>query len=116
MITVYQYLLFNRDIDELLENTFEEPVKEIDPYFVKVVHTSIENAERYAQYIDKVLVEGWHYDRLGKIEQAILLNGCAEFDLKETEAAVIIDESVELAKQYCDADAYKLINSVLDVI
>jgi N utilization substance protein B len=83
---------------------------------VKVVKQSVDNTERYSQYIDKVLVDGWHYDRLGKIEQAILLNGCAEFDLKETEAAVIIDESVQLAKKYCDADTYKLINSVLDVI
>lgn len=56
------------------------------------------------------------FDRLGRIEQAILLNGCSEFDLKKTEAAVIIDESVQLAKKYCDADTYKLINSVLDVI
>jgi N utilization substance protein B len=116
MITVYQYLLVERDIDELIEDTFNAPEGEIEPYFVKVVKQSVDNTERYSQYIDKVLVDGWHYDRLGKIEQAILLNGCAEFDLKETEAAVIIDESVQLAKKYCDADTYKLINSVLDVI
>lgn len=116
MITVYQYLLVERNIDELIEDTFETTVDQIDPYFIKVIHSSVDNQERYSAYIDKVLVDGWHYERLGKIEQAILLNGCSEFDLKETEAAVIIDESVELAKKYCDADTYKLINSVLDVI
>ena len=42
--------------------------------------------------------------------------GYAEFDLKEVEAAVIINESVELAKKYCDEDTYKLINRILDVI
>ena len=116
MITVYQYLLAERDVDELIENNFEAPVAEIEPYFVEIVQTSVANQKRYAEYIDKVLVDGWHYDRLGLIEQAILLNGCAEFDLRKTEAAVIIDESVQLAKKYCDADTYKLINSVLDVI
>lgn len=116
MITVYQYLLAERDVDELIENNFETPVVEIEPYFVEIVQGSVANQKRYAEYIDKVLVDGWHYDRLGLIEQAILLNGCAEFDLKKTEAAVIIDESVQLAKKYCDADTYKLINSVLDVI
>ncbi len=116
MITVYQYLLAERDVDELIENNFEAPVAEIEPYFVEIVQTSVANQKRYAEYIDKVLVDGWHYDRLGLIEQSILLNGCAEFDLKKTEAAVIIDESVQLAKKYCDADTYKLINSVLDVI
>jgi transcription antitermination factor NusB len=115
MITVYQYLLVERNIDELIEDTFEAPKAEIDPYFIEVIEQSISNIDRYQSYIDKVLVD-WKFDRLGKIEQAILLNGCSEFDLKKTEAAVIIDESVQLAKKYCDADTYKLINSVLDVI
>lgn len=115
MITVYQYLLVERDIDELIEDTFEAKKEEIDPYFIEIINQSIANQERYQAYIDNVL-DGWQFDRLGKIEQAILLNGCSEFDLKKTEAAVIIDESVQLAKKYCDADTYKLINSVLDVI
>ena len=115
MITVYQYLLVERNIDELIEDTFEAPKAEIDPYFIEVIEQSISNIDRYQAYIDKVLVD-WKFDRLGKIEQAILLNGCSEFDLKKTEAAVIIDESVQLAKKYCDADTYKLINSGLDVI
>ena len=115
MITVYQYLLVERNIDELIEDTFEAPKAEIDPYFIEVIEQSISNIDRYQAYIDKVLVD-WKFGRLGKIEQAILLNGCSEFDLKKTEAAVIIDESVQLAKKYCDADTYKLINSVLDVI
>ncbi|MCH3961066.1 MAG: transcription antitermination factor NusB [Solobacterium sp.] len=115
MITVYQYLLVERDIDELIEDTFAMPKNEIDPYFIEIIHQSIENEDRYHAYIDNVLKD-WKFDRLGRIEQAILLNGCSEFDLKKTEAAVIIDESVQLAKKYCDADTYKLINSVLDVI
>ena len=115
MITVYQYLLVERNIDELIEDTFEAKKEEIDPYFIEIINQSIANQERYQAYIDNVL-DGWQFDRLGKIEQAILLNGCSEFDLKKTEAAVIIDESVQLAKKYCDADTYKLINSVLDVI
>jgi N utilization substance protein B len=115
MITVYQYLLVNRDIDELIETEFGKPAAQVDPYFVSVIHTAIKNADRYHSYIDQVL-KGWTYDRLGTIEKAILLNGCAEFDLKQTEAPVIINESVDLAKKYCDEDSYKLINSVLDVI
>ena len=67
-------------------------------------------------YINEVIKKGWSYDRLGAIEKAILINGCAEFDLKEVEAAVIINESVELAKKFCDEDTYKLINRILDVI
>lgn len=115
MITVYQWLLVKRDINELIETEFNQPVDQVDPYFVKVIHKAIDNEDRYHSYIDRVL-KNWTYDRLGTIEKAILLDGCAEFDLKETEAPVIINESVDLAKKYCDEDSYKLINSVLDVI
>ncbi len=116
MITVYQYILVKRDSKELLEDAFGTPVSEIPPYFVKIVHNAIDNEERYKGYINEVIKKGWTFDRLGAIEKAILLNGCAEFDLKETEAAVIIDESVKLAKKYCDEDTYKLVNRILDVI
>lgn len=116
MITVYQYLLVKRDTKQLIEDTFEMEQKDIPQYFVKVIHTAIDNEEKYKGYINEVIKKGWSYDRLGAIEKAILINGCAEFDLKEVEAAVIINESVELAKKYCDEDTYKLINRILDVI
>ncbi|MCI7725092.1 transcription antitermination factor NusB [Bulleidia sp. HCP3S3_F2] len=116
MITVYQYLLVKRDTKQLIEDAFEMEQKDIPEYFVKVIHTAIDNEEKYKGYINEVIKKGWSYDRLGAIEKAILINGCAEFDLKEVEAAVIINESVELAKKYCDEDTYKLINRILDVI
>lgn len=116
MITVYQYLLVKRDTKQLIEDVFEMEQKDIPEYFVKVIHTAIDNEEKYKGYINEVIKKGWSYDRLGAIEKAILINGCAEFDLKEVEAAVIINESVELAKKYCDEDTYKLINRILDVI
>lgn len=115
MITVYEDLLAERDLDELIEDTYQMKVEEVDPYFVDVIRTAIKNKDRYAGYINEVLKD-WTFDRLGMIEKAILLNGCAEFDLKQLSAAVIIDESVEMARKYCDKDAYKLINRVLDVI
>ncbi|MBE6108888.1 MAG: transcription antitermination factor NusB [Erysipelotrichaceae bacterium] len=116
MVTVYQYLLVPRDLNELIENEYEMKPEEIDPYFHDVIFKAVENTERYGGYITNVLKEGWNFARLGYIEKAILLNGCAEFDLRQIEAAVIIDESVEMAKKYCDEDTYKLINSVLDII
>ncbi len=116
MIAVYQYILVSRDTKELIEDAFETSIEDIPAYFVNVVRTAVQNQQRYKEYINQVIKKGWTYDRLGAIEKAILINGCAEFDLKEVEAAVIINESVELAKKYCDEDTYKLINRILDVI
>lgn len=115
MIATYQYLLFDREVDGLLEDAYGCSLEEIDPYFVNVVKNSIEQLQTYKDYIEEVL-DGWKFDRLGMIEKAILLNGCSEFALKKIASAIIIDESVELAKTYCESDAYKLINRVLDII
>ena len=112
MITVYQYLLFRRDLEELIDANFEN--KE-DEYILQAVRTAALNEERYIGYLNRVL-EGWTFDRLGVIEQAIMLMGCAEFDMKQLEMNVIIDEYVRLAKKYCEPDSYKLINGVLDRI
>lgn len=114
MIVIYQYLLFPRDINELIENNFEDQDKQ-DSYILDVIHSSIENKDRYEGYINQVLKD-WSFSRLGYIEQAILLNGCSEFDLKQTESAVIIDESIIMAKKYCEPESYKLINGVLDTL
>ena len=113
MIVVYQYLLYNRSIDELLENNFEEKELQEDPYIQKVIERAIQEKDRYSNYLNQVL-DSWSFERLGFIEQAILLCGCAEFDLKEIEAPIIINEYIELTKEYCDSDSYKLINGVLD--
>jgi N utilization substance protein B len=113
-IAIYQNQILPRPVNQLIDDNF--PAEEDrDPYILDVVKTAYENTDRYRGYIDEVL-EGWSFERLGDIEKAILLCGCAEFDLKQVQAAVIIDEYVRLAKKYCEADSYKLINGVLDRI
>ncbi|MBR4445778.1 MAG: transcription antitermination factor NusB [Solobacterium sp.] len=115
MITVYQYLMMPRNTQELIESVYDMPEDAIEPYFRAVIHDAIGNQEKYAGYLDRVM-DNWSYERLGCIEKAILLVGCAEFNQKKTEAAVIIDEAVRMAKKYCGEDSYKFINRVLDVI
>ena len=114
MFATYQNLIMPRPVKELIEENFPEE-ENVDEYIVHIIQTAIENTDRYHGYIDEVL-DNWKFDRLGMIEQAILLNGCAEFDLKQEAAAVIIDEYVRLAKKYGDEDSYKLVNGVLDRI
>lgn len=114
MFVTYQNQMQSRPVDELIQDNFSEE-EQTDEYMIKVVRQAIENTDRYHSYIDEVL-DGWTFDRLGYIEQAILLNGCAEFDLKQESMQVIIDEYVRLAKDFCDKDSYKLINGVLDKI
>ncbi|MFI3284722.1 MAG: transcription antitermination factor NusB [Erysipelotrichaceae bacterium] len=113
MVVLYQYQLLQNDIDTLIENTFDLELEAVDSFAKAVIYNACENQQRYATYINEELVE-WTFERLGYVEQAILLAACAEFDLKTTQAAIIINEAVELSKLYCDDTAFKLINGVLD--
>ena len=65
--------------------------------------------ERYA--------EGWSLDRIAPLERNILR--VALFELlhrDDVPTEVAIDEAVEIAKEYCGADAPKFINSILGAI
>jgi len=114
VLSLYAYLSLPRDIHSIMEDSFGS-LDKADPYFIRVVENAQEHIQEYKNYINQVL-ENWTFDRLGTIEKAILLIGCAEFSLKEVAAGIIIDEAVELAKTYGEADSYRLINNVLDVI
>lgn len=113
MFCVYQYLIKERELEDLLLDNFTNKQLEEDTYMKDVVRYAIQEKERYIGYLNQVL-DTWRFDRLGYIEQAILLCGCAEFDLKQIETPVIIDEYIVLTKEFCDSDSYKLINGVLD--
>lgn len=58
--------------------------------------------------------ENWALTDLGKVERAVLRLGTYELLFeKETPVAVVIDESVELAKAYAGEEAVQFVNGVL---
>ena len=73
------------------------------------------NKDSYISEIAKHLNK-WSFDRLNLVEQAILLETVSEISQGINDRAVVIDEAVIMAKEYCDEDAYKYINGVLDHI
>ena len=67
--------------------------------------------------LDKVitpLIENWRFDRLGVATKLILRLSVWELQHTDTDAAVIINEAVELAKCFAEKDSYKFINGILD--
>lgn len=115
MICLYQYLLLKKDIEEIILEVMECPSEELSDFSRTLILDTIDNKPKYIQYISEVL-DDWSFDRLGILEQAILLLACSELDHQTASAAIIIDEAVRLTKDYCDEDAYKLVNGVLDRI
>lgn len=76
--------------------------------------------EQHREEVDEEIaaaLKRWTADRLGGPERALLRLGATEilfFD--DVPAAAAINEYIELAKVYCDAEAPKFLNGVLDAI
>lgn len=66
--------------------------------------------------IEKNLKIKWTFNSLKPTERAILILATYEILYTETDKAIIINEAIILAKQYCDKNVYKYINGVLDKI
>lgn len=60
--------------------------------------------------------DNWSVSRMGAVERNVIRVACAELDLAETPARVILDEAVEMAKRFGDAESGKFVNGVLDRI
>ena len=113
VFALYQHLLLKKDINACFENNFE--LDDLDDYIRNIRQNVIDNEEKYIDEISGHLVN-WSFDRLNLVDQAILLEATSEIKLNLNEKAVIIDEAIILAKQYCDEESFKYINGVLDKI
>lgn len=112
---LYQYFLefeteteFDKYLDQATTKENEEQIK--------TVKEIIWYQESLTQKIEKHLKSGWTFKGLKPVEKAILLLASYEIIHTNTQKPIIINEAVILAKQYCDNNAYKYINGVLDKI
>jgi N utilization substance protein B len=59
----------------------------------------------------------WRLDRIAPVDRTILRLGAYELSAEpETPSAVVLDEAVELAKRFGEADSPSFVNGVLDAI
>lgn len=63
--------------------------------------------------IGERLNPGWTLERISKVDHAILLVGAYELIYTDTPTGVIVNEAVELAKQFSDDKAGSFVNGVL---
>ncbi|WP_161565737.1 transcription antitermination factor NusB [Mycoplasma sp. ATU-Cv-508] len=64
--------------------------------------------------VEKSLAKQWTWKRTAPLERAILVFGA--YELSVNDAALVINELVELTKDLIPGQAYQYINSVLDKI
>jgi transcription antitermination protein NusB len=83
--------------------------------FVRPLGEKIEaNREMLDHDLDAVL-ENWDPKRVGAVERAILRMAIAELRFApDVPEKVVINEACEVARLFCDEDAVKFVNGVLD--
>jgi N utilization substance protein B len=107
-----------------------EPMDRVIGLFWKIrtsTDATRDNAERLARgaqaevaAIDEAITSAstnWRFERIAAVDRNILRIGTFEL-MKEpkTPASVIIDEAVEMAKRFGEADSPAFVNGVLDAI
>lgn len=87
--------------------------KSTTKYIKDVVYGAKRYQEQIKRQIEECLSEKWSYDRISKIDIAILNLAIFEMLFFKTPYKVVINEAVELAKIYSDEKSPSFINGVL---
>jgi N utilization substance protein B len=79
-----------------------------------------EGVEGHREQLDREIAghsKGWTLDRIAPLERNVMRVALFEIDHRDdVPVEVAIDEAVELAKQYCGADAPGFVNGVLGAV
>lgn len=107
-----KYEDYKENIDMFL-NMKEVHGKATTKYIKDVVYGTKRHGKQIKKQIEDCLSDKWSYDRVSKVNIAILEVAMFEMLFLKTPYKVIINEAVELAKIYADTKAPAFINGVL---
>ena len=108
-INVYDTNKVEYNIDDVIKS-----VVDIDNEFVKEIVYGVTTYKDEINSIANKYLNGWTISRLGNTDQAILQIGIYELKYTDTPPIVVINEAVNLAKQYSDDKVKNMINAALD--
>lgn len=82
-----------------------------------LISGTIENIEEIDSVIKKHLTAKWSFERISKVDLAVLrLSVYPLLYQKDMPASIIIDEAIDISKEFGSDDSFKFINGVLDSI
>ena len=82
-----------------------------------IITGTIEHIQEIDELIKKHLSENWTLERINKVSLAILRTSIFEMKFQNgSQPKIVIDEAVNIAREYGLEDSYKFINAVLDKI
>lgn len=99
------------EVEEIIKDNLE-----IENEFVKDIVFGVITHQMEIDATANNYVKDWTIDRLDKTGASILRMAIYELKYTETPPIVVINEAIELAKEYSDDSVRKIINAVLDKI
>ena len=122
-LLTFSWLQKDSEIKKLNENNedsiseLSENAKEERTFASLIIAGAIDHIDEIDKIIESHLSSSWQLDRINKVTLAILRTSTYEIKYQSGVAAkIIIDEAVNIAKDYGTDDSYKFINAVLDKI
>src|ERR1700727_2199084 len=132
---LYQWDMTKRPIDEVIRAFYdtldadkiaEEPMEEIedgeeapvsgrDVFMEELARGASEKAPDIDHRISEKSAH-WKLERMPVVDRNILRLGIYEMSRQDTPAAVVIDEALELARQFSGEESVAFINGVLDAV
>ena len=120
---LYSWEMGNTDLDNLLSFSWvgEEKLSKMDDDILTfarlLVSGTIEHLEEIDSAIKSNLNENWDFSRLNKVDLAILrISAYPILFQKDIHPSIVIDEAIDISKEFGTDDSFKFINAVLDSI
>ena len=94
-----------------------ETAKEERTFASIIISGTISHIDEIDKLIENHLSSSWSMERISRVALAILRTGVYEILFQNgSEPRIVIDEAVNIAKDFDTDDSYKFINAVLDKI
>ena len=108
---------YNTSLDAIVDNfnrgfDFDIP---LTSEATAMARGAIDNREMLDD-VYKPLLTNWRFERVSVSAKLILRLAIWEIQTKEIDPRIIINEAIELAKDFAEEDAYRFINGILDRI
>jgi N utilization substance protein B len=115
VFALYQHDVTGRPLDDVFEHN-------AGTFTRALAHATEDNNEELDALIERY-AKGWSVDRIAPLEKAIMRVALLEMlypDITEGDTPIpaegAVDEAVEIAKQYCGAEAPGFVNGILGAV
>ena len=121
---LYQWDVTKQPVDHAISSFYEtlysgedeaEHKPEPDPFMEELARGTSQEAVQIDQRISDKSAH-WKLDRMPAVDRNILRMAIYEMSKRSTPAVVVIDEALELARQFSGDESVSFINGVLDAV